>query len=90
MNSLEAVTNKDIKPLLQYVILEIILSPIQIILNNLTGALLVWAAIFLIYGNSISYKEERMLDDNDLLTSAAVASFFAVIVFVVLTIIDIQ
>lgn len=66
------------------------MSPLQIILNNITGALGVWAAIFLIYGNSISYKEERMLEYKDLLTSAAVASFFAVIVFVVLTITGIQ
>lgn len=66
------------------------MSPLQIILNNLTGALGVWAAIFCIYATSIFHKEERMLDDKDLFTSAAVASFFAVIVFVVLTITGIQ
>jgi len=62
------------------------MSPLQIILNDLTGALGVWAAIFCIYGTYIYYKEERMLDDKDLLAGAVVASFFAVIVFVVLTI----
>lgn len=66
------------------------MSPLQIILNDLTGALGVWAAIFCIYATSIVNKEERMLDETDLVISAAVASFFAVIVFVVLTITGIQ
>lgn len=66
------------------------MSPLQIILNDLTGALGVWAAIFCICATSIVNKEERMLDETDLVISAAVASFFAVIVFVVLTITGIQ
>ena len=66
------------------------MSPLQIILNDLTGALGVWAAIFCIYGTYIYYIEKRMLDETDLVISAALASFFAVIVFVVLTITGIQ
>lgn len=66
------------------------MSPLQIILNDLTGALGVWAAIFFIYGIYIYYKEKRMLEETDLVISAALASFFAVIVFVVLTITGIQ
>lgn len=66
------------------------MSPLQIILNDLTGALGVWAAIFFICATSIYYKEKRMLEETDLVISAALASFFAVIVFVVLTITGIQ